>query len=157
MTEYNQSIFPGIIVHLSFFRLRLIRAFSDACFAQNKFSTELNSAISAVHFSFATFFQYLIFVRFHSYSELGFSYRCSVQWWKPFVDIIFHLWEISKQTLGNIKKNSSKFEQRERNYANTWGGGGRARGKKSLQKHSYCILFVFITICFLSAFTFIRF
>ena len=51
----------------------------------------------------------------------------------------------------------SNFEQRERKYANTWGGGGRARGQNSLQKHSYCILFVFITLCFQSAFTFIRF
>ena len=35
--------------------------------------TELNSAISVVHFSFATVFQYLNFVRFRSYSELNFS------------------------------------------------------------------------------------
>ena len=68
-----------------------------------------------------------------------------------------HLREMSKQTLGNIKKNKSNFEQRERKYANTWGGGGRARGQNSLQKHSYCIPFVFITIYFLSAFTFMRF
>ena len=33
----------------------------------------------------------------------------------------------------------SKFEQQERIYAITWGGGGRARGQKSLQKHLYCI------------------
>ena len=36
------------------------------------------------------------------------------------------------------------------------GGGGRARGQKSLQKHSYCIAFVFVTICSHSAFTFLR-
>ena len=54
-------------------------------------------------------------------------------------------------------KNTSNFEQRERKYANTWGGAGRARGQNSLQKHSYCIPFVFITICFHSAFTFMRF
>ena len=59
--------------------------------------------------------------------------------------------------IGEHQKNSSNFEQRERKYANAWGGGGRARGQKSLQKHSYCILFVFITICFHSAFTFMRF
>ena len=39
----------------------------------------------------------------------------------------------------------------------TWGGGGRARGQKALQKHFYCIPFVFITIYFHSAFTFMRF
>ena len=59
--------------------------------------------------------------------------------------------------IGEHLKNRSNFEQRERKYANTWGGGGRARGQNSLQKHSYCIPFVFITICFHSAFTFMRF
>ena len=38
--------------------------------------------------------------------------------------------------IGNIKKNSSNFEQRERKYANTWGGGGRPRCQKSLQNFS---------------------
>ena len=59
--------------------------------------------------------------------------------------------------IGDHLKKGSNFEQRERKYANTWGGGGHARGHKSLQKHSYCILFVLITICFRSAFTFVRF
>ena len=27
-------------------------------------------------------------------------------------------------------ENGSNFEKRERKYANTWGGGGRARGRK---------------------------
>ena len=57
---------------------------------------------------------------------------------------------------GHLKKGSN-FEQRERKYANAWGGGDRARGQKSPQKHSYCFLFVYITFCFQSAFTFIRF
>ena len=52
-------------------------------------------------------------------------------------------------------KKCSNFEQRERKCANMWGSGGRARGQKLLQKLFYCILFVFITICFHSAFTFI--
>ena len=104
MTEYNIFTFSGTLVHSIIFRLRLIQAFFDACFAQNKFLTELNLAISAVHFSFATIFQYLNFVRFRSYPKLKFSYGCNLQWWKPFVDIFFHLREISKQTLGNIKK-----------------------------------------------------
>ena len=57
---------------------------------------------------------------------------------------------------GTLKK-QVYFEQRERKYANTWGGGGRARGQNSFQNHSYCIPIVFITICVHSAFTFIRF
>ena len=79
-------------------------SFFDARLVQNKFLTELNLAISGVHFSFPTIFQYLNFVRFRSYSKPKLSYRCSLQWWKPFVDIFSHFWEISKQTLGNIKK-----------------------------------------------------
>ena len=104
MDKYNLFIFSGTIVHPNIFRLRLIRAFSDKWFAQNKFLTELNSPISGVHFSFATIFQYLIFVWLRSYFELKLSYQRSLQWWKRFVGIFFHLWEISKQTLGNIKK-----------------------------------------------------
>ena len=156
MTDYNQFFFSGTLVDLSFFRLGKIRAFSDAWSAQKKFLTELISAISAVQFSFTTFFQFLNLVRFCSYSKLKLSNGFSLQWWKPFVDIFFHLWEISKQTLGNIKK-SSNFEKRERKYANTWGSGGRARGQKSLQSHFCCMPFVFRTICFHSAGTFMRF
>ena len=104
MTEYNQFIFSGTLVHSNIFRLRLIRAFSNAWFAQNKFLTEVNLAISGVHFLFTTIFQYLKFVRFCSYSKLKLSYGFSLQWCKPFVDIFFHLREISKQTLENIKK-----------------------------------------------------
>ena len=54
-------------------------------------------------------------------------------------------------------KNSPNFEQQERKYANTWGGAGRARAQKSFRKHFYCIPFVFTTICFHSAFNFMRF
>ena len=104
MAEYNQFIFSGTLVHSNIFRLRLIRAIFDAWFTQNKFLTEVNLAISGVHFSVTTIFQYLKFVRFCSYSKLKLSYGCSLQWLKPFVDIFFHLREISKQTLGNIKK-----------------------------------------------------
>ena len=104
MAEYNQFIFSGTLVHSNIFRLRLIRAFCDVWFAQTKFLTELKLAISGVYFSVTTIFQYLKFVRSCSYSKLKLSYRCSLQWWKPFVDIFFHLWELSKQTLGNIKK-----------------------------------------------------
>ena len=104
MTQYNHFIFSGTLVHSNIIRLRLIWAFWDAWFARNKFLTELNSPISGVHFSFASIFQYFNFVRFRSFSKLNFFYKFSLQWWKPFVDIFFHLWEISKQTLGNIKK-----------------------------------------------------
>ena len=79
-------------------------SFFDAWLAQNKFLTEVNLAISGVHFSFTTIFQYLKFVRFCSYSKLKLSYGFNLQWCKSFVDIFFHLREISKQTLGNIKK-----------------------------------------------------
>ena len=70
------------------------------------------------------------------------------------------LFSSSRNRQANIReqlKNSSNFEQRERKYANTWGGGGRARGQNSLQKHCYCFPFVFMTLCFRSAFTFMRF
>ena len=104
MTEYNRFIFSGSLVQRIIFRLRIFRAFSDVWFAQSKFLAELNSPISAVYFSFATIFQYVSFVRFYSYSKLKLSYVCNLQWFKPFVDIFFHLREIGKQTLGNIKK-----------------------------------------------------
>ena len=104
MTKYNQIIFSGTLVHPNIFRLRLIWAFTDTWFARNSFLTELNSPFSGVHYSFATIFQYFNFVWFCSYSKLKFSYKCSLQWWKLFVDIFFHLRELSKQTLGNIIK-----------------------------------------------------
>ena len=104
MAKYNQFIFSGTLFHSNIFRLRLIWVFSDAWFTQNKILTEVNLAISGVHFSVTTIFQYVKFVRFCSYSKIKLSYGCSLQWWKPFVDIFFHLREISKQTLGNIKK-----------------------------------------------------
>ena len=39
--------------------------------------------------------------------------------------------------IGDQLKKSSNFEQRERKYANTWGGGGRARGQKTHQNYFY--------------------
>ena len=104
MTVYNRFIFSRTLVYSNIFCLRLIRAFFHAWFAQNKFLTELFLAISGVHSSFATIFQYLKFGRFCLYSKLKLSYRFSLQRCKPFLDIFFHLREISKQTLGNIKK-----------------------------------------------------
>ena len=59
MAGYNQFIFSGTLVHSNIFRLRLKWAFSDAWFAQNKFLTELNLAISEVHFSVTTIFNTL--------------------------------------------------------------------------------------------------
>ena len=107
MAEYNQFILSVTFLYSNSFRLRLIRAFFEAWFAQNKFLTELSSPISGVHFPFTSIFQYLKFVRFRSYSKLKLSRRCRLQWRKPFVDIFlqfFHFREIGKQTLGNIKK-----------------------------------------------------
>ena len=109
MIDYNQFIFSATLVHLNIFRLRLIRAVFNAWFARNKFLTELNSAISGVHFSFATNFQYLRFVRFRSYSKLKLSYRYSLPWWKPFFDIFFHLWEIASKLWGTLKKTALIF------------------------------------------------
>ena len=80
MAEYNQFIFSATLVRSNIFRLRLRRAFFDAWFAQNKFLTELNLAISAVHFPFATTFPYHKFVQFCSYSKPKLSYRCNLQW-----------------------------------------------------------------------------
>ena len=60
------------------------------------------------------------------------------------------------QTLGTIQK-GSVFEQRERKYSNRWSAGGRGRGQKTLRKHFYCILFVFITFFFHTIFTFFCF
>ena len=104
MTEYNWLTFSRTLFHANSFRLKLFRAFFDAWFAQKKFLTELNSPFSAVHYSFATIFQYPNFVQFRWYSKLKLSYGCSLQWWKPFVDLLFLLWEIGKQLLGNFKK-----------------------------------------------------
>ena len=104
MIQYNQIIFSGALVNPNIFRLGLIRAFSDAWFAQNNVLTELNSANSAVHFWFATIFQCFNFVRFCSNSKLKLSHGRNLQWCKPFLDIFFHLREISKQTLENIEK-----------------------------------------------------
>ena len=104
MTENYQFIFSATLFQPNIFRLTLFGAFFDACFAQNKFLTELNSPISGVHSSSATLFQYPNFSQSHSYSKPKLSHGCNLQWWKPFVDIFFHVWEIWKQTLGNIKK-----------------------------------------------------
>ena len=79
MTEYIRFIFSGTLVPSNIFRLSLIRAISGAWFIQNEFLTEVNLAISGVHFLFATIFQYLKFVRFCSYSKLKFSHGRSLQ------------------------------------------------------------------------------
>ena len=45
---------------------------------------------------------------------------------------------------GEPFEKGSNFDQREHEYANTWGGGGRARGQNSLQNHFSCFLSVYI-------------
>ena len=80
MTENNQFILPGNLVHPNNFRLGRFSALSYEWFAQNNFSTELKSPIPAVQFSFATIFQYLSFVQFCSFSKIEFSFACSLQW-----------------------------------------------------------------------------
>ena len=59
MANYKNIIFSGTLVDLNIFRLRLIRAFFDAWFTQNKFLTELNLAISGVYFGLLHFFNIL--------------------------------------------------------------------------------------------------
>ena len=157
MIEYNQFIFSGILVHPNIFCLRLIRAFCDASFAQNRFFTELSAPISGVHFSFATIFQYLKFVRFCSYSKLKFSYRLSLQWWKLFVDIFLHLWERSKQTLGNIKKTGLILSSESVNML-IRGVVVAVRVVRNHSKNTPIVFLLFFTSnCFHSADTFMRF
>ena len=45
-----------------------------------------------------------------------------------------------ERNIGDQLNKGSNLEQRERKYGNTWGGGGRARGDKSLQNHFHLIL-----------------
>ena len=59
MIPYNRFIFRGTLVHPNIFRLRLIRAFSHARFAQKIFLTELNLAISGAHFCLLQIFNML--------------------------------------------------------------------------------------------------
>ena len=73
MAEYNRFIFSETLVQSSIFRLRLIRAFCDAWFAQNKFLAELNLAISGVHFSFPAIFNILNSFDFAHIPNLSFS------------------------------------------------------------------------------------
>ena len=86
---------------------------------------------------------------------------CSVNVFHMVQTVCRYLFSSSRSKEANIGdhlRKGSIFEQRERKYANTWGGGGRARGQKSLQKHFYyCIPFVFITVYFHSAIIFMRF
>ena len=65
-------------------------------------SLRINFYLNSIHhfrqctFRWQQFFNILI--------SSDFAHRCSFWWWKPFVDIVFHLRETRKQTLGNIKK-----------------------------------------------------
>ena len=59
------------------------------------------------------------------------------------LSIFFSSLRNREANFGDHLKKGSSFEQRERKDANTWGGGGRARGQKSLQKYFHCI-FLFL-------------
>ena len=76
---------------------------------------------------------------------------------KTVCQYLFSSLKNKEANIGEHLKNSSNFEQRQRKYANTWGGGGRARGQKSFHIHFYCIPFVIITNFLHCAFTFMRF
>ena len=137
MTQFNPFIFSGTLFHPNRFRLRLFRAFFDAWFTQNKILTELDSAISAVQFSFATIFQYFNCVRFRSFSKLKLCYGVSLQW---FVDIFFHFREISKQTLGNIKITALIFSSESVNMLTR----GVAAAVRVVRNHCKSTSFVFL-------------
>ena len=143
MTEYNHFVFSGISFDPNVFRLRLFRALLNAWFAQNNFSTELNSPISAVHFPFATFFQYLNFFRFCSYSRLKFSYGCSLQWLQTVCQYLFSSSRNQEANFRDHLKEGSDFEQRERKYADTWGWwrpcAWLENTSKALLLYSFCI------------------
>ena len=53
--------------------------------------------------------------------------------------MFFSSFRNKEANIGDHIKKGSNFEQRDRKYANTWGGGGRARGQKSFLNHFYCI------------------
>ena len=155
MTKNNHIIISGTVVHPNFFRLRLIPAFSIAWFTQNIILTEHNSQISAVQYSqqFGTIFHYISSARIPNSSffiEVVAMVK-TVCWY------LLYSSRNREANIGDHLEKGSNFEQRERKYANTLGVGGHARGQKSLQKHFYSIWFVYITICFHSTFTFMRF
>ena len=72
MAEDNQFIFSGPLVQSNIFRLGLIRALFDVRFAQNKFSTELNSPILGYTFRLQQFFNILISSNFAHIPNLSF-------------------------------------------------------------------------------------
>ena len=103
MTGYIRFNFTETLVHSNIFRLRLLRAFYDAWFAQNKLLTELNSPISAVYFRLQQFFNILISSDFAHILTLSFPMDV-VTMVKTVCGYLFHLREIRKQTLGTFKK-----------------------------------------------------
>ena len=103
MAEYNQFIFSGTLVHPNIFRLRLIRAFLMRGLLRINF--QLNSVWLFLGYTFRLlqFFNILNSSDFAHIPNLSFmdvvhngENRFSISF--------FHLREISKQTLGNIKK-----------------------------------------------------
>ena len=142
MTQYILFTFSEKLVHPNSFFLRLFRAFFHAWFTQNKFLTELNSSISTVRFSFATFFQYLSSVRFRSYPKLKLPRGCRLQWLKLSVDIFLHLREIGKQTLGNIKKTALILSSESVNML-TRGVVAAVRVVRNHSKNTFIVFFLY--------------
>ena len=102
ITGCKRFIFSGTLAHSNIFRLKFFRAFSVAWFNQNQLLIELNSPISALHFSFATVFHYVKFVRFCWNFKDKLPYRCSFWMVKPVCWHFFHLRELGMQTLGTF-------------------------------------------------------
>ena len=72
MTEYNPFIFSGTLVYSNIFRLRLIRAFTDAWFAQNKFLLNSIWQFRQCTFRLLQFFNILISSDFAHIPNLSF-------------------------------------------------------------------------------------
>ena len=128
-SEYRQIIFSEALVHFNIFCWRLFQAFSVGWFAPKYFSTKVNSPVSALHFLFATIFHCL----FHTFVHIpNWNFPINVVYsGENRLSISFFIVEESGCTLWVVLISDFFLGTRDRKYANTWGGGGRARGQKS--------------------------
>ena len=155
MSEYYQFIFPGKLFHPNSFRFRLIRAFFYVWFFENKF--QLNSVHQFLQCTFRLQQSFTILSSSNFALIPNLSFLADLVYnGENRLSISFFIFEKYDANIGDHLRKGSNFEQRERIYTNTWGGGGRARGQKLLENHLYLIPFVFVTICVHSAFTFMR-
>ena len=122
MTEYNRSISSGTLALPNIFRLRLLRAFSDAWFAQKEFLTEVNLAFRQCTFRLSQFFNFSILnlSHFAHIPNLSFPINVDYNGENRLLISFFHLREISKQTLGNIKKTGLPLSSESVNMLIRW-------------------------------------